>query len=73
MSVIEEVPGEMEAAIRKVQIKKASNIEEAKKLLNLNAVSASCPILNLKKNDYHELYLKANQVGHYHLQNKERI
>jgi hypothetical protein len=50
----------MEMAIKKVLIRKASNIEEAKKLLNLNSVSASCSILNLKKNDYHQLYLKAN-------------
>jgi len=43
----------MEAAIKKVLIKKPSNIEEATKLLNLNSVSAACTILNLKKNDYH--------------------
>lgn len=52
-SAIEDVQGEMEAAIRKVLIKKPSNIEEATKLLNLNSVSAACQILNLKKNDYH--------------------
>jgi len=63
----------MEAAIKKVLIKKPSNIEEAKKLLNLNSVSAACAILNLKKNDYHQLYLKANQISNHHLQNKERI
>ncbi len=52
-SIIEDVQGEMEAAIKKVLIKKPSNIEEATKLLNLNSVSAACSILNLKKNDYH--------------------
>jgi len=36
------VPGEMAAAIKKVQIKKPFNIEEAQKLVNLNAVSSTC-------------------------------
>ncbi len=57
----------MEAAVKKVLLKKPFNSDAEAKIINLNSVSASCPILNLKKNDYHELYLKANQISHYHL------
>ena len=52
--------------MKKVLVKKSFNPDHQAKILNLNNVSASCPVLNLKKNVYNEIYLKANQVSHYH-------
>lgn len=63
----ESVPGEYETAMKKILLKKAYNTDTEAKTINLNSVSAFCPILNLNKNKYHELYLKANQISHYHL------
>jgi len=60
----------MRAAKRKVIIRKKFDKEALHKEVNLNAVSASCPVMNLKRNTYNELYLKANQMSNYLLQNK---
>ena len=43
------------------------------KLINLNSVSAMCPVLNLRKNEQTEMYLKANQMSMKSLHNKVRI
>lgn len=43
----EAIPGEMEAAHKKVIIKKCYDSEAEKKIFNLNSVSASCPVMNL--------------------------
>lgn len=67
------IPGEVEFATNKVFIKKAFDKEAEKKIFNLNSVSATCPVMNLQKNNYNELYLKANQHSRYLLQNKQRI
>lgn len=54
------IPGEMDAATKKVIVAKVFNAETEKKFINLNSVSASCPIMNLPRNDYNHLYLQAN-------------
>ena len=43
----EAIPGELFAATTKVTIGKHFDHEAEQKLINLNAVSASCPIMNL--------------------------
>ena len=63
----------MEAATKKVVIAKAFNPDIEKKFINLNSVSASCPIMNLPRNDYNFLYLQANKLSGYLQQNKQRI
>ena len=70
---VDKVPGEMEAAQKKVIIKKQYDQDADKKIFNLNTVSASCPVMNLMKNNYNEIYLKANKVGNFILANKQRI
>ena len=55
----------MEAATRKVIFKKNLDPDAEKKIFYLNSVSASCPVLHLKRNNYNELYLKANQCNRY--------
>jgi hypothetical protein len=42
----------MEAAHKKVIIKKTFDKEAEKKIFNLNSVSASCPVMVLPRNDY---------------------
>lgn len=54
-------------------IKKQYDQDADKKIFNLNTVSASCPVMNLMKNNYNEIYLKANKVGNFILVNKQRI
>lgn len=63
----------MEAAHKKVMIKKIFDTAAEHKIFNLNSVSASCPVMNLPRNDYNLLYLRANQVSKFILQNKNRI
>jgi hypothetical protein len=63
----------MEAAKQKVIIKKNFDSAAIQKFYNLNAVSATCPMMNLQRNTYNDLYLRANQVSPYILQNKQRI
>ena len=64
---------EMAAAQRKVLIKKQHPKNLTQKLINLNQVSAMCPMLNLRKNDQHQIYLKANQMSTKSRHNKLRI
>lgn len=54
-------------------ISKEYDEEAEQKIFNLNSVSASCPVMNLQRNNYNQLYLKANQLSHQLLQNKDRI
>lgn len=49
------------------------NRDELKKIYNLNMVSATCNVLGLKRNNYNQVYLKANQIGPKIRDNKERI
>jgi Ca2+-binding EF-hand superfamily protein len=63
----------MEAASKKVIVAKAYNPDIEKKFINLNSVSANCPIMNLPRNDYNHLYLQANQLSGYMQQNIHRI
>jgi hypothetical protein len=54
------IPGEIEAATKKVMISKEYDEEAEQKIFNLKSVSASCPVMNLQRNNYNQLYLKAN-------------
>ena len=71
--LIEEIPGEMEAALKKVLIKKDFDNDAEVKLINLNSVSAACPVMNLQRNNYSDLYLKANITSNHCLHNRARI
>jgi hypothetical protein len=64
---------EVGEAIRKVVIKKSYQKDLSQQLINLNQVSAMCPVLNLRKNEQHDIYLKANQISMKSLHNKDRI
>lgn len=70
---VEYIPGEMDAAVKKILIKKDFDNDADVKLINLNSVSACCPVMNLQRNNYNQLYLKANQVSPHCLQNRNRI
>jgi hypothetical protein len=48
--------------------KTSSEVGEA-----IRKVSAMCPVLNLRKNEQHDIYLKANQISMKSLHNKDRI
>lgn len=63
----------MQAAIKKVMINKDFDNDAEVKHINLASVSAACPVMNLKRNNYNELYLKANTTSKHCLQNKDRI
>lgn len=65
--------GEANIAIRKITIRKPLNDETVTKLINLNGISATCPVINLKRNDHNFLYLRANELSLKSLQNRERI
>lgn len=51
---------EVGEALRKVVQKKPYRNDPSQQLINLNQVSAMCPVLNLRKNEQHDIYLKAN-------------
>ena len=57
---MDSIPGEMEAAKRKIIIQKEFDEEAEQKIFNLKSVSASCPVMNLQRNNYNQLYLKSN-------------
>lgn len=59
-SHVDSIPGEMEAAKRKIIIQKEFDEEAEQKIFNLKSVSASCPVMNLQRNNYNQLYLKSN-------------
>lgn len=67
------IPGEMDAATKKVMIQKNFDSDAEQKKINLHAVSASCPVMNLQRNNYNSLYLKANQLTNHMQVNKHRI
>jgi hypothetical protein len=46
--------------LRKVAIKKIYLGENASRLIKLGTVSASCPVINLRRNEQTEIYLKAS-------------
>lgn len=60
-------------AKKKILIKKNYGANDQGKLINLNSVSAMCPVLNLRKNQQQGIYLKANQMSMKSLNNKARI
>lgn len=60
-------------AKKKILIKKNFQDDLKQKLINLNSVSAMCPVLNLRKNQQQGIYLKANQMSMKSLNNKARI
>lgn len=64
---------EVAEAFRKVTNKKNYKCDPAASLINLNQVSAMCPVLNLRKNRQHRIYLNANQMSMKSLHNKDRI
>lgn len=64
---------EVAEAFRKVTSKKSYKCDPATSLINLNQVSAMCPVLNLRKNRQHRIYLNANQMSMKSLHNKDRI
>jgi hypothetical protein len=51
---------EVLVAKKKILIKKNFKNDQEGKLINLNQVSAMCPVLNLRKNLQSGIYLKAN-------------
>lgn len=63
----------MDAATKKVMIQKNFDCDAEQKKINLHAVSASCPVMNLQRNNYNSLYLKANQLSNHMQVNKQRI
>lgn len=65
--------GEVAIATRKIVIKKSLKDHTVTKLINLNGISATCPMLNLKRNDQNLIYLKANELSLKALHNRERI
>lgn len=67
------MPNEIAVASNKVMIKKKFDSEAQERIYNLHSVSASCPILNLHRNKYSTLYLKANQISEHILADKTRI
>ena len=65
--------GEAAIATKKIIVKKPLNDETVTRLINLNGVSATCPVINLRRNDHNLLYLKANELSLKALENRDRI
>lgn len=49
------------------------NDETVTKIINLNGVSATYPVINLRRNDHNLLYLRANELSLKALENRDRI
>ena len=63
----------MDEALKKIIIPKNFNREELAKVKNLSLTSASCNVLGLMRNNYHEIFLKAAQISPQILANREHI